>query len=398
MIYDVIVVGGGIVGLSTAFNLQKQNPRYKILLLEKEPKVAQHQTGHNSGVIHSGIYYKPGSYKARLCREGYQKMVNFCETQGIAYDLCGKIIVATNEAEIPHLKTLQDRAEKNGLENVKWIGKEITEYEPNCCGIAGLHVPQTGIVDYKAVCVKLKELLRGMGVDIHLCTKVLAISTFKGNKYIATHSASYQSKNLINCGGLYSDKIAEMDGFTPPVKIVPFRGEYYKLNDQAKNLVNNLIYPVPDPAFPFLGVHFTRMIDGKVECGPNAVFAFRREGYGKFSLDPRELIESLCYPGVLRLFQKHWRMGLGEYKRSFLKKAFVQGLQKLVPSIREEHITPVTPGVRAQAVTRDGKTADDFIFEEGNRSLHVLNAPSPAATASLAIGQEICNRFKKAFS
>lgn len=391
---DILIAGGGIVGLATAWRLLQAFPGRKVTVLEKEPGVARHQTGHNSGVIHSGIYYKPGSYKARLCRRGYAQMVEFCGTRGIPHEICGKLVVALSDAELPQLETLRQRAEANGLKGVRVVEKaEINAFEPQAGGLRALHVPETGIVDYTRVSEALAAEIKAQGGQVILSSRVEALRSLPDAKIARAGEREFEAGFFINCGGLMSDRLARLDGLDPKLDIVPFRGEYYELSPDARALVRNLIYPVPDPAFPFLGVHFTRMIGGGVECGPNAVLAFKREGYRKTDLDPRDLAQVLLNPGFRKLAARHWRMGLGEFHRSFSKAAFVKALQRLLPAVRAEMLTPAGAGVRAQALRRDGTLVDDFAFAEGQRSLHVLNAPSPAATASLAIGEEIAQRY-----
>jgi L-2-hydroxyglutarate oxidase len=393
---DVLIAGGGIVGLATAWRLLQRFPDRKVLVLEKEGGVARHQTGHNSGVIHSGIYYKPGSYKALLCRRGYAEMVAFCRENGVPHDICGKLVVAISQAELPQLETLRRRAEANGLKGVTVVEpQDFARHEPRVAGLRALHVPETGIVDYVKVSEKLAERIRSLGGEVRLGSRVEALRTAPNGKIVRVGEEEFAAGFFINCGGLMSDRVARLDGIDSGVSIVPFRGEYYGLSESARPLVRNLIYPVPDPAFPFLGVHFTRMIGGGVECGPNAVLAFKREGYGKSDIALGDLAEVLANPGFRKLAAKHWRMGLGEFHRSFSKAAFVKALQRLLPDVREEMLAPAGAGVRAQAMRRDGSLVDDFAFAEGNRSLHVLNAPSPAATASLAIGGEIADRYAK---
>ncbi len=403
---DILITGGGIVGLATAWRLLQRFPDRKVLVLEKEGGVARHQTGHNSGVIHSGIYYKPGSYKARLCRRGYTELVAFCRDNQLPYELCGKLIVATSKDELPMLETLRGKAEANGLVGVTVVpAEEIARYEPHATGLRALRVPETGIVDYVAVSEKLAELIRKLGGEIRLGAKVEALRDLPAakaggaggagtaSKVVRAGAEEFETGFFINCGGLLSDRVARLDGLDPGVAIVPFRGEYYELAPAAQGLVKNLIYPVPDPAFPFLGVHFTRMVGGGVECGPNAVLAFKREGYRKSDLDLKDLFEVIANPGFRKLAARHWRMGLGEFHRSFSKPAFVKALQRLVPEITGTGLLAAGSGVRAQALKPDGSLVDDFFFTEGKRSLHVLNAPSPAATASLAIGEEIASRY-----
>ena len=393
---DVLIAGGGIVGLATAWRLLQAHPDRKVIVLEKEAGVARHQTGHNSGVIHSGIYYKPGSFKARLCRRGYAQMVGFCETRGIPHEICGKLVVALSESELPQLETLRQRADANGLAGVRVLEPAaIAEHEPQAQGIRALHVPETGIVDYKRVAETLAAEIRAMGGEVLLASRVDALRTLPDAKVVHAGDREFAAGFFINCGGLMSDRLARLDGLDPGVAIVPFRGEYYELAPAARSLVRNLIYPVPDPAFPFLGVHFTRMIGGGVECGPNAVLAFKREGYRKTDFAAGDLAEVLLNPGFRKLAARHWRMGLGEFHRSFSKAAFVKALQRLLPAVRADMLTPAGAGVRAQALKRDGSLVDDFAFVAGTRSLHVLNAPSPAATASLAIGEEIVSRYNE---
>ena len=391
-VYDIIIVGGGIVGLATALNIQQKNPRLKILVLEKENEVAAHQTGHNSGVIHSGIYYKPGSLKAKNCFNGYHKLLDFCEQENIPYELCGKIIVATSKEELPQLETIYERGIQNGLKNLKKIRKEeLHDYEPHVNGIAGIHVPQTGIINYKVVAEKYAEKLIEGGAEIRLGTKVTHITPQRTHTEVITPLQAFSCKLMINCAGLYSDKVAKMSGQDLDLKIIPFRGEYYMLKPEKQYLVKNLIYPVPDPNFPFLGVHFTRMIEGGVEAGPNAVLAFRREGYKRLSIHLPELIETLSWPGFQKVVGKYWRTGFGEMYRSFSKPAFTKALQKLMPEIREEDLTPGGAGVRAQACDRNGGLLDDFLIRESKGVVNVCNAPSPAATSSLSIGETVAD-------
>lgn len=401
---DILVAGGGIVGLASAWRLLQRYPGRQVLVLEKEREVARHQTGNNSGVIHSGIYYKPGSYKALLCRRGYAQMLEFAREAGIPHDICGKLIVAVSEEEIPRLLALKEKAVANGLAGVRELPAEgIREFEPHAAGLRALRVPETGIIDYVKVCQALVERIRGLGGAVETASRVEPLpgtSGVTGGKRVRVHRGDggveeRKAGFLINCGGLLSDRLARMDGIDPGVSIVPFRGEYYELAPEARGLVKDLIYPVPDPAFPFLGVHFTRLIGGGVECGPNAVLATQREGYKKSDINLRDLAEVLLNPGFRTLAAKHWRMGLGEFHRSFSKAAFTRALQRLLPDIRAEHLQPAGAGVRAQALRRDGSLVDDFHFMEGPGSLHVLNAPSPAATASLAIGEEVADRYAK---
>lgn len=390
MKYDVVVIGGGIVGLATAWQILQSNPRTKLLLLEKENELARHQTGNNSGVIHSGIYYKPGSLKANNCIQGYNMLVEFCKLNNIPFEICGKIIVATSQEEIPLLNNLYDRGVQNGLQNLKKIGKdELKEYEPHVSGVAGVVVPQTGIVDYKVVAEKYGQQIREKGGEIELGEKVIDIQESQDTCIIVSQKESYSTRLAINCGGLYSDKIARLTEKELPLKIIPFRGEYYQLKKEKEYLVKNLIYPVPDPNFPFLGVHFTRMIGGGVEAGPNAVLAFKREGYKKTDIDLSELGETLAWPGFQKVARKYWRTGFGEMYRSFSKAAFVKALQKLIPEIQKDDLEVGGAGVRAQACDRTGGLLDDFMIREGKHVVNVCNAPSPAATSSLSIGKTV---------
>lgn len=393
MQYDIIIAGAGIVGLATAYRLKEANPALRIIVLEKEQGIARHQTGHNSGVIHSGIYYKPGSLKARNCIEGYHQLLQFCDTHGIAYELCGKVIVATQADQLQAMENVYTRGLENGLQGLKKIsGEEIGEYEPYAKGVAGIVVPQTGIIDYKTVSAKYAELFQQMGGQIALGTEVLDIREMDSTSEVITSSQAFTGKLVINCGGLHSDRLARHTHAGLDVRIVPFRGEYYLINPEKHYLVKNLIYPVPDPNFPFLGVHFTRMIGGGIEAGPNAVFAFRREGYDKSDFDWKDTMESLAWPGFRKVAAKYWKTGMGEFYRSFSKAAFTQALQQLLPAITEEDLVPAGAGVRAQACSRDGGLVDDFLFAEDARTIHVLNAPSPAATSSLAIGKAIAEK------
>lgn len=393
--YDVAIIGGGIVGLATAMALSK---RAKVVVLEAEDRLAAHQTGNNSGVIHSGLYYKPGSLKARNCTTGRQVLYKFCQEHDIAHDNCGKVAVATDESQLPSLEELLRRGTANGLDGLKKIsGEEIKEYEPHVSGIAALYVPQTGIVDFVEVCEKFAGVVKEHGGNIQLETRFLALKNESQGLVLETSQGDIRAKALINCGGLYSDRIARTCGVDPKLTIIPFRGEYYELVPKSHGLVNNLVYPVPDPRFPFLGVHFTRMIHGGVEAGPNAVLAFKREGYKKTSFSLRDTLGFLSFPGFWIMGLKHWRMSVGEYYRSFSKKAFVAALQKLIPEITEEDLVPGGAGVRAQALDQNGNLADDFRIVEADKMIHVLNAPSPAATASIAIGETIAGMAEKQF-
>ena len=393
--YDIIVVGGGIVGLATALRIKEQKPSLKLLLLEKENGVAKHQTGHNSGVIHSGLYYKPGSLKATNCIRGYEMLLDFCNREGVPYDLCGKIVVATKPEQIPLLKNLYDRGLQNGLTKNRMISKEeIREREPHVNGLEGIWVPYTGIIDYTAVSQKYAEKLLKLNGEIRFGEKVINIKNQNTSSEVITASGNaYTTRLVVNCAGLYSDKVAQL---TQPedikVRIIPFRGEYYKIRPEKHHLVKNLIYPVPDPNFPFLGVHFTRMIEGGVEAGPNAVFAFKREGYKRTDINVPELLESLAWPGFRKVAMKYWQTGMGEYYRSFSKDAFTKALQELIPEIQSDDLIPGGAGVRAQACDYDGGLLDDFSIIENKGAINVCNAPSPAATSSLSIGQTVSER------
>jgi L-2-hydroxyglutarate oxidase LhgO len=390
--YNVIIVGGGIVGLAVGLEITQRFPRLRLLLLEKEDRVGRHQSGHNSGVIHSGVYYKPGSLKAKLCVTGAAAMVEFCCEHGIPYQVCGKVIVATHEEEFPRLEELRRRGEVNGLTGLRSIGpEELREIEPQVSGLRALVVPSTGITDYAAVCNKYAKIITDRGETILTSAEVKGIQRHGDEITVETSRGDFSAKSLINCAGLFSDRIARIAGDDPQVMIVPFRGEYYDLIPERSALVRSLIYPVPDPRFPFLGVHFTRRISGTVDAGPNAVLAFRREGYRRTDFNARDLGSSLAFPGFWRMAAKNWRSGLDEFHRSFSKPAFVRALQRLLPEVRDNDLVPGGSGVRAQALTREGGLVDDFQFVPSGRMLHVLNVPSPAATASLMIGRAIVN-------
>ena len=387
---DIVIVGGGIVGLATAYHLTEKYPDKKILVLEKEDEVAHHQTGNNSGVIHSGLYYKPGSLKAKNCIDGYHMMIQFCDEHHIPYDLCGKVVVATDKSELGRLRDLFDRGRENGLEGLEMLGQaRLKEIEPHLAGIQGIRVPQTGIVNYKQVCQKLAEIITQRGGEIHLNTLVQSMKETADNVQITTSTISVECQLIINCAGLYSDEVAKMHLGKLDTRIIPFRGEYFELTAEAEHLVKHLIYPVPDPNFPFLGVHFTRMIGGGIEAGPNAVFAFKKEGYLRTDFNFKEFFGSLLWPGFQKVMFKYWKTGLGEMYRSFSKKAFTKALQRLIPEVQEEHLVPAPAGVRAQACDRTGGLLDDFKIVHEKRAIHVINAPSPAATSSLSIGKTI---------
>jgi (S)-2-hydroxyglutarate dehydrogenase len=391
MKYDIVIIGGGIVGLATGFKIKSKNPALNIAILEKEAQLAVHQTGNNSGVIHSGLYYKPGSLKATNCIQGYHELIEFCSTEEVPFELTGKVVVATKEEQIPILNVLYQRALENQLQGTKKISlEELKEIEPYCAGKAAIFVPQTGIVDYAKVALKYGEKFVQLGGEIFYNQKVIGIQTKSNLNIIQTSSTEFQSQLIINCAGLYCDKIASMMQKEPlDVQIVPFRGEYYKIKKEREYLVKNLIYPVPDPNFPFLGVHFTRMMKGGVEAGPNAVLAFQREGYKKSQINLKELAETLRWPGFQKVAAKYWKTGIGELYRSFSKAAFTKALQELIPEIQESDLVDGGAGVRAQACDKTGGLLDDFCIRENQHAIHVLNAPSPAATSSLSIGETI---------
>lgn len=390
---DFLIIGGGIIGLATAWQITRRFEQASVIVLEKEDRLAEHQTGHNSGVLHSGIYYKPGTLRATNCRTGKLAMEAFCAEHGIAYDICGKVIVAVSETELPNLNRIFERGQQNGVA-CELIGPEqLRELEPHTMGVQAIHVPEAGIVNYRHVTEKLAELVEKGGGRVVTQAKVTGIRREATRVAINSTAGEFAARMLINCTGLHSDRIAALAGSRPISKIVPFRGEYYELKPSAQHLCRNLIYPVPDPSFPFLGVHFTRMIDGGVECGPNAVLAFAREGYRKTDVNLRDLSEALTYPGFLRLAWKFWPTGLGEMHRSFSKQAFVRALQRLIPEIQPELLLPGRAGVRAQAVDRSGSLVDDFLIQQEGSIVNVLNAPSPAATSALNVGKLIVDKL-----
>jgi L-2-hydroxyglutarate oxidase len=389
---DIAIVGGGIVGLATAFQIGRRAPGTRVALLEKEGRLGAHQTGHNSGVIHSGLYYKPGSLKATNCRRGKTLLEAFCREHGITFDTCGKVVVAVTPDEQPRLQAITERARANGVYCTLVGPERLRELEPHAAGVQALHVPETGIVDYGAVCDKLAALIRMQQGTISTATRVLGIHDGGPELTLETSAGVTKARVAVNCAGLHSDRVLALTGEPRPARIVPFRGEYYELRAKARDLVRNLIYPVPDPGFPFLGVHFTRTIHGGVECGPNAVLALAREGYRWSDVSLRDLADSLGYAGFWRLAARHWRTGAGEVWRSLSKGAFTRALQRLVPEIRAEHLEAAPAGVRAQALAEDGALVDDFLIREKGRMVHVLNAPSPAATSSLAIGETVAER------
>ena len=391
MLYDITIIGGGIVGLATGLKIKTQRPELKVVVLEKEAEVASHQTGNNSGVIHSGLYYAPGSLKAKNCINGYHQLVQFCKENQIPFEITGKVVVATKEDQLPQLNRLLERGLQNGLEGVRSISmEELKELEPYCQGLGALHVPQTGIVDYKRVALAYEKNFKALGGVVLSKHKVLNIKDLNNTITINTSSEEISSKIVINCAGLYADKVAGMLEKDPlPIRIIPFRGEYFKIKKEREYLVKNLIYPVPDPNFPFLGVHFTRMKKGGVEAGPNAVLAFKKEGYKKTDFDLKEFMDAVTWPGLQKVAGKYWKTGLGEYKRSFFKAAFTTALQELIPDITSSDLVSGGAGVRAQACDKDGGLLDDFAIQETAKAVHVINAPSPAATSALSIADKI---------
>ena len=394
---DVAIIGGGIVGLATAYQLTQAHPDRTLIVLEKENELAHHQTGHNSGVLHSGIYYAPGSLKAVNCREGKKAMEAFCETHGIAYDICGKVIVATHESELPALERIYQRGQQNGVRCEMVDAGRLAELEPHAAGIKAIHVPEAGIVNYREVCQRLAELVAQRGGRIVTGARVARVQQRDDGVHLETTAGDFAADYMVNCAGLHCDRVTRWSGQDPEVRIIPFRGEFYELVPDAFHLCKSMIYPVPDPSFPFLGVHFTRTIDGRVECGPNAVLAFAREGYRMRDVNLADLFECITYRGFLRLSLKYWRVGAAEMWRSVSKTAFVRQLQRLVPDIGRQHLRPAPAGVRAQAVSPSGGMVDDFIIRESSRIVNVCNAPSPAATSSLRIGKTIVEKLATRF-
>jgi (S)-2-hydroxyglutarate dehydrogenase len=391
---DITIIGGGIVGLATALQIKQQRPSLSVVVLEKENRVAAHQTGHNSGVIHSGLYYKPGSLKATNCIGGYHMLLDFCQRENVRYELCGKIVVATKPEQVPQLNTLYERGQQNGLGGLRRLSAgEMREIEPHVAGVEGIFVPQTGIIDYTEVCEAIARAFERLGGEIRFGEKVEQLTPGNSLSVVVTNKNRYETKLVVNCAGLYSDKMAQLTQRDPiNLQIVPFRGEYYKIKPEKHHLVRNLIYPVPDPNFPFLGVHFTRMIHGGVEAGPNAVLAFQREGYRKSDINVKELFETLTWPGFQKVAIKYWETGLGEMYRSFSKAAFTKALQELIPAIQQADLEDGGAGVRAQACDRTGGLLDDFAILETDRAINVCNAPSPAATSSLSIGKTVAEK------
>lgn len=391
-IYDIAIIGGGIVGAATFYQLQKKFPNKTLLLIEKENRLAPHQTGNNSGVIHSGLYYKPGSKKAINCVKGRHALVDFAKIYNVKHEVCGKVVVATDQSELPHMDRIFNTGLENGIEGIEKItGEQVREIEPECAAIAGINVPVTGIIDFVGATNKFAEVAQGINSasDVKLGEEFISMEQGVTENKLQTSKNTYTAKHTIFCGGLQSDRLAKQDGVKTSMQIVGFRGDYYELTEQAIHKVKHLIYPVPNPAFPFLGVHFTRMTNGEIECGPNAVFTFKREGYGKTDFDLKDTVDALSFEGTWKLFAKHWRFGLDEYKRAFSKKLFLNRLQRLIPSLTMEDIRPGRAGVRAMALGADGEMIDDFKIKYSGNSIHVLNAPSPAATACMAIGMDI---------
>jgi L-2-hydroxyglutarate oxidase len=393
--HEYVIIGGGIVGLATAMAVGKKYPKARILVLEKEQDLAQHQTGRNSGVIHSGIYYKPGSSKARFAREGNRSMVAFCREHGIKHEICGKVIVATKTSELPLLDSLFQRGLAHGLAVNRLAPEQVKEFEPHVRCVGGIKVPSTGIVNYRDVSAKYLELISSQGGTVQIGTRVNRFRQVNGSQVIETPHGEFEAGFIINCAGLFSDRVTRFSGVDSGAKIVPFRGEYYELVTEKRYLVKTLVYPVPNPDFPFLGVHFTRMIDGSIRAGPNAVLAFKREGYSKTDINCADLFETLTFPGFWKLARKYYRDGMMEMVRSVSKWAFVKSLQQLVPEVTEDDLVPTHSGVRAQALMPDGKLVSDFLIVKGKNSIHVCNAPSPAATASIEIGRFIASQVPK---
>lgn len=390
---DLAIIGGGIVGCATALAIISRKPGLKIVLFEKETQLASHQTGHNSGVIHAGLYYRPGSLKAMTCASGREALYRFCAEHDIPHQRCGKVVVAVDETELPALDELERRGQENGLNGLQRLtASELQKREPHARGIAGLFVPQTGIVDYVRVTQTMAEIFRSNGGIIHLHTPITQVSKDSDSYLIRARNSTFRAHSLVNCAGLQADRVAFSAGMHPDLRIIPFRGEYYQFKPERGSLVKHLIYPVPDPQMPFLGVHFTRMIDGTVEAGPNAVLAWQREGYQRSDISLRDLADTLTFGGFWKLSARFWRVGLEEYGRSFSKSLFIKSLQRLMPEIRSDDLIPGGSGVRAQAVDRKGRMIDDFCIQTEGRMVHVLNAPSPAATASLSIGEHIAER------
>jgi len=395
--YDIAIIGGGIVGLATAYQIQKEFPKLHLIILEKESKLASHQTGRNSGVIHSGLYYKPDSLRAKNCVKGREQLIEFARENNITHDICGKIVLATNKEEVKILEALKINGIKNGLKDLKILSpKEFKKIEPNTEGVAALWVPQAGIINYKVVCNKFADLIKQMNPKSKIAFNCELLDVDDG--LLFSTNGVYKTKHTIFCGGLFSDRLAKKDKVKLEMQIVGFRGDYYYLSDKAKSKVRNLIYPVPNPEFPFLGVHFTRMIDGDIECGPNAVFTFKREGYKKMDFSWQDTLEALSFLGTWRMFINHWKFGFNEYRRAFSKALFLKELKKMIPTLEMEDINVGRSGVRAMALGYDGEVIDDFKMVRNKNNLHVLNTPSPAATACLAVGEQIMRKAKSHFN
>ncbi len=394
---DLIIIGGGIVGLATAYRFLERFPGKRVIVLEKEASVARHQTGRNAGVLHSGIYYRPGSLKAQNCRAGKLAMEEFCRREGIPFKICGKVIVAVEESELPRMEKILENGQANGVVCQRITPERLRELEPHAAGIAAIHIPESGIIDYAQVARRLVELIEAQGSAIVTSARVTGIRRDTNRAIVETTAGEFAAEQIVNCGGLHSDRLTRLSGAQPCSMIVPFRGEFYEVRPEAHHLVRMLIYPVPDPRYPFLGVHFTRRLDGRVECGPNAVLAFAREGYRNTTVNLRDLAETLRYRGFWRLVGRYWRVGADEMWRSFSKRAFVRAAQRIVPEIESEHFVWAPAGVRAQAVAPDGSMVDDFIINETDRVVNVENAPSPAATASLNIGRLVVERLVPRF-
>ena len=395
--YDILVIGGGIVGLAAAYQILQRHPKLKLCLLEKEKKLASHQTGHNSGVIHSGLYYKPGSLKAKNCVRGRLQLIDFAKTFHIRHKICGKIIIATQETEIPHMEKIMANGQANGVKVELLDMATIQKLEPNCKGITGLHVPEAGLIDFVEVAETLSKVLQEKGCRILTSCEVLKIKQDHSEVRLQTNQGSISGKHLIVCAGLQSDRLAKKEGIKINLRIVPFRGDYYELQGLSKDKVKGLIYPVPNPVFPFLGVHFTRKMNGQVKCGPSAVLSFKREGYGKTDINIKDAFDSLTFPGVWKLLFRYWRPALTQYRQAFSKRFYLKQLQRMIPDLHFQDLMPATSGVRAQALGKDGKLLDDFCIEGTENSIHVLNAPSPGATASFAIGETIQEMATKKF-
>jgi L-2-hydroxyglutarate oxidase len=395
---DLIIIGGGIVGLATGYRFLERFPGKTVTVLEKEAQIAKHQTGRNSGVLHTGIYYRPGSLKALNCRAGKQAMQDFCTRENVPFDLCGKIIVAIDPSELPRMEDLLVRGPQNGVVCNRISPEQIREIEPHCAGLAGIHVPEAGVVDYAAAARRMAEIITERGSRVVTSAKATAIRRDNGRAIVETAAGEFAAQHVVNCAGLYSDRVTRLSGAKPSAKVVPFRGEFYSLRQEGQYLVKALIYPVPDPAYPFLGVHYTKRMNGLIECGPNAVLAFAREGYKNTTVNLRDLGETLAYPGFWKLCTKYWRIGANEMYRSFSKRAFVRALQRLVPEMKSEYLDWAPAGVRAQTVSPDGQMVDDFVIDETERVVNVENAPSPAATASLNIGKLVVERLIPRFT